>query len=118
MKMTVSLNQYQETTFDLFIFISYILIIISAFGLSRQAPKYLDILDYYVRIYICLFLIWRFNPFRTHIEFTRLDAKIAFNAGLFILTTAVINQYVDKVKIYVHETIVRKEKQEEEAVLF
>ena len=92
------LHIWQEKLFNLFIYISYILIILSAFGLSETAPKYLQYFDYYVRIYICLFLIWRFNPFRIHYEFTDLDRKIAFSAGVFILTTTALNQYVEQIK--------------------
>ena len=82
----------------MFIIISWILIIISALGFSQDASKFLEDLDYYVRIYICLFLIWRFNPFKTHYEFTDLDRKIAFSAGMFILTTTALNQYLEKFK--------------------
>jgi cytochrome c biogenesis protein CcdA len=85
---------YQERLFDITIYISYGLIILSSLGFSQLAPKYLQILDYYVRVYICLFLMWRFNPFRTYYEFTELDRKIAFSAGAFILTTTVLNQYL------------------------
>jgi hypothetical protein len=96
------LHRYQEYFFDLFIYISYFLIIVYALGISETAPKYLADLHYYVQIYICLFLIWRFNPFRTHYEFTNLDRKISFSAGLFILTTTVLNKYLidfkDKIK--------------------
>jgi hypothetical protein len=92
------LHNWQERFFNLFIFLSYLSIILSAFGLSQTAPKYLQYLDYYVRIYICLFLIWRFNPFRSYYEFTDLDRKIAFTAGVFILTTTALNQYVEQVK--------------------
>ena len=84
--------------FSIFVTVSYILIFVSFLGLSTSAPKYLDSLDYYVRIYICLFLIWRFNPFRMYYEFTDLDRKIAFSAGVFILTTTFLNQYVEEVK--------------------
>jgi hypothetical protein len=46
--------------------------------------------------------MWRFNPLRTHYEFTDLDRKIAFSAGAFILTTTALNQYLvefkDKIK--------------------
>jgi hypothetical protein len=91
---SATLHKYQEKLFDLIIYISYFLIIISALGISESAPKYLDHLDYYVRIYICLFLMWRFNPFRNHYEFTELDRKIAFSAGAFILTTTALNQYL------------------------
>ena len=72
--------------------------ILSAFGLYETRPKFLQSLDYYVRIYVCLFLIWRFNPLRSHYEFTDLDRKIAFTAGLFILTTTALNQYVEQLK--------------------
>jgi len=85
---------YQERLFDITIYISYGLIILSSLGFSQLAPKYLQILDYYVRVYICLFLMWRFNPFRSYYEFTELDRKIAFSAGAFILTTTVLNQYL------------------------
>jgi hypothetical protein len=92
------LHNWQERLFNIFIYVSYFLIIISSLGLSETAPKYLKYLDYYLRIYICLFLMWRFNPLRSHYEFTDLDRKIAFSAGLFILTTTALNQYLDDLK--------------------
>jgi hypothetical protein len=88
------LHKYQERIFDFIIYLTYSLIILSSLGISEYAPKYISELDYYVRIYICLFLIWRFNPLRTHYEFTELDRKIAFSAGAFILTTTALNKYL------------------------
>jgi uncharacterized BrkB/YihY/UPF0761 family membrane protein len=96
------LHYWQEKMFDIFIYISYFLIIISSLGLSINAPRYLQSLDYYVRVYICLFLIWRFNPLRSHYDFTNLDRKIVFSAGVFILTTTALNQYLEYFK---HEII-------------
>jgi hypothetical protein len=104
MKAT-TIHKYQEQLFNLFIYTSYFLIIVSALGLSESAPKYLDNLDYYIRVYICLFLMWRFNPLRTHYEFTDLDRKIAFSAGAFILTTTALNQYLDIIKEYIKKLI-------------
>jgi len=100
-----TLHKYQERLFNLFIYTSYFLIIVSSLGLSNSAPKYLQTLDYYIRIYICLFLIWRFNPLRSHYEFTDLDRKIAFSAGLFILTTTALNQYLDDLKNKIQNTV-------------
>ena len=93
-----NLYKIQTKMFNVFICLSYILILLSCFGLSYS---YLNIIDYYVRIYICLFLIWRFHPFKKKYEFTDLDRKIAFSAGIFILTTTIINQYLDNIKKYI-----------------
>jgi hypothetical protein len=88
------LHSIQDNFFNLFIFISWTLIIISGLGLSQIAPHFLEQLNYYIQIYICLFLMWRFHPFRSRYEFTDLDRKIAFSAGLFILTTTALNEYL------------------------
>lgn len=88
------LHRLHEGLFDIIINIAFILLLLTLFGVSQTAPEYLAYLDYYIRIYICLFLIWRFNPLRDNLHFTNLDAKISFNAGLFMLTTTALNQYL------------------------
>jgi hypothetical protein len=93
------LHKFQEYFFDIFVSITYFLILISSLGLSNSAPKYLANIDYYIRIYICLFLLWRFNPFRRIKTFTELDRKIVFSAGLFIITTTALNKYLIMLKL-------------------
>jgi hypothetical protein len=100
-----SLYNIQDKFFNIFIALSWTLIIISTLGISQNAPKFLEDLDYYVRIYICLFLMWRFHPFKSHYEFTELDRKIAFSAGLFILTTSALNKYLISVQEKIKEFI-------------
>lgn len=95
------LYRLQEILFNIFIVVTYLLIIISSFGLSDSAQTYLKLLDYYIRIYVCLFLMWRFNPFRSYYEFTNLDRKVAFSAGLLILTTTALNQYLNDIKGFI-----------------
>ena len=92
------LNDFQEKIFNLFLIISYVLIFISYFNLSQISPTYLETIDYYIKIYVCLFLIWRFNPFRNVNTFTNLDRKIAFSAGMFIITTTALNKYLTNIK--------------------
>ena len=96
--MNKKLHSFQERAFDIVFIILYLLIVISALGFSNDAQKYIEQLDYYIKIYVCLFLIWRFNPLRSHYEFTNLDAKIAFTAGFFILTTTALNTYIINIK--------------------
>jgi len=105
MKAT-TIHQYQEVFFDATIYASYAMLLMSFLGVSAYVPTYLSDLDYYVRIYICLFLMWRFHPFRMRYEFTDLDRKIAFSAGAFILTTTALNQYLVDVKNWLQQRMV------------
>ncbi len=94
-------NKVQEHVFDFTFLIIYLLYFLIALGISATAPKYLSFLDYYVKIYVSLFLILRFNPFR-NVKFTRLDKKIAYNAGLFVLfaTTTVNEIFINYFKTF------------------
>ena len=91
----------QNRAFDIFIFISWVLYFAVLFGVSINAPSYLDNVDYYAKIYVSLFLLYRFNAFRK-VTFTDLDRKIAFSAGVFLFTTTSLNQvltqYLDPIK--------------------
>ena len=84
------IHRFQNKIYDIVVYVTWALYIAIALGLSANAPQYLDDLQYYVKMYVSLFLIYRFNPFR-RVKFTGLDAKIAFSAGVFLLTTTAIN---------------------------
>jgi hypothetical protein len=92
MKYTKESNTLQEKMFMFYIYLTYFLTIVSYLGLSSFAPKYLDDLNFYIKIYVCLFLIWRFNPFRK-ISFNDYDKKIAFHSGVLILMTTTLYSY-------------------------
>ena len=98
---------YQNNLFTIFTIITWITYICLAFGIFTVSPQYLTTLDYYVKIYISLFLLYRFNPFRT-IEFNELDKKIAFNAGIFLFTTTAINSFLIHYLKNIKDTISQK----------
>jgi hypothetical protein len=89
--------------FDIIVYITWVLYVVIALGLSANAPQYLDDLQYYIKLYVSIFLIYRFNPFR-RVKFTGLDAKIAFSAGVFLLATtainSVLNNYLTELRTY------------------
>jgi hypothetical protein len=106
--MNNNILDFQHKMFTLVIVITWILYISIAVGLSINAPKYLETFDYYVKIYVSLFLLWRFNPF-TKTTFTELDRKIAFSAGILIFATTSLHslllKYFSEIKdIVVDET--------------
>lgn len=95
------IHNFQHKLIDWITYITYFLYFVIAFGLSSSAPEYLDTLSYYTKIYVGLFLVYRFNPFR-HVKMTKLDVKIAFNAGVFLLAstslTGILRAYMEQIK--------------------
>jgi hypothetical protein len=100
--MHESIYHFQDTVFSIVIYLTWILYIIILLGLSENAPQYLDDLEYYAKIYVSLFLLYRFNPFR-RVQFTKLDSKIAFSAGFFLLATTAIDSFVLKYLDYIRQ---------------
>jgi hypothetical protein len=90
-----TLYNVQSHFFNLFIILTYVSYIGIAIGIQIISPHNLHTLDYYVKIYVCLFLLYRFNPFRK-IEFNELDRKMAFSAGVFLLSTTFINEFIQR----------------------
>ena len=88
--------------------------IFSSLGISAYAPLYQEELYKAISIYVSLLLIWRFNPYRSQILSTlsikeqnnnfSLDRKISFHAGIFILTTTVLVNVLQQVKIYIKDS--------------
>ena len=70
------IHRFQEKFFDIIMQISLILLIATSLGTSIKAKQYLDDIYYYIRIYVCLFLMWRFNPLRSTYEFTTLNDEL------------------------------------------
>ena len=95
------LHKFQTQMFDIITILSFILYFVIAIGISANAPEYLGTLQSYTKLYVSLFLIWRFNPFR-RVRVTELDGRIAFSAGIFLLTTtafdSIVTYYLNSIK--------------------
>jgi len=100
--MLKKIYHFQETAFSLVIYLTWFLYIIILLGLSEKAPQYLDELEFYVKIYVGVFLLIRFNPF-WRAKFTELDSKIAFSAAFFLLATTAIDGIVTKYLDYIRQ---------------
>jgi len=61
------------------------------FGVYRFDPKYLRLLSTFMHLFICLFLIWRFHPFREH-TLRPNDGQIIFGSALLILTNVITTE--------------------------
>jgi len=95
MTFDIYIHRLHNKAYNIIIYITWFLYVVIALGLSANAPQYLEDMQYYVKMYVSLFLIYRFNPFR-RVTFTGLDAKIAFSSGVFLLATTAINTVLQK----------------------
>ena len=53
MKSATKIHEFQSKMFDIYICITYILTFASYLGISSYAPKYLNNIDSYIKIYVC-----------------------------------------------------------------
>jgi len=71
------------------IYLSYFLIF---FGIVYINKKYVQLFSDILLIFVCLFLIIRFHPYRKH-ELRNFDAKIIFASAILLLTNAGLTKY-------------------------
>lgn len=73
------------------IYLSYLLFVIAYTGVIFISPEYLQTLNTFIKYYVSLFLVIRFNPFIDHNlhnnKTASFDRRIAFSAGVFLLLT-------------------------------
>ena len=93
------MNAY-ETQYAIFNFVNsilLILLIVSFLGISTVAEKYKGPVEMLMQIYVAAFLIIRFNPFVEKPNFSPLDRKVAYSAGVFMLATTSIAKYFQSI---------------------
>lgn len=102
MASSLDLDKLQDKTLDIIFFITYVLYIGIAFGVYFISPLYISYIHNFIKLYVCLFLIYRFNPF-INTKCNNLDKKIAFTAGFFLLSTTIFDtifsSFINKTKI-------------------
>lgn len=93
--------------FNFIKYFSYLVKIIAVLyitGFLQIKPPFIIELNYFIKIILALFLMYRFNKYRENkIKFTELDRKICYSAGLYILLISFadfINEYIEAIRSY------------------
>ena len=89
-----------EKLFTYTLYATYILYIIIFLGITNYypaAPHYLTTLNQILQIYICLFLIYEFNPWRKTQKFTSFHRNVVFSAATFLLASTAASGIVRNV---------------------
>jgi hypothetical protein len=87
---------------EVFGWITKIVIFLFLIGFFQNKPTlYLNI-NFIIKILIALFMIYRFNSYRKYkIQFTELDRKASFSAGVYILFISfadIFEKYIYKIR--------------------
>lgn len=99
--ITNTLLKYTTNILLFFTVTSYI-------GLGITKPSILTIVDYYLKIFLALYLLYRFNPLKTDFEFKELDRRVAFSAGVFIFTTTIMNKILITYSTKYRDEVIKK----------
>jgi O-antigen/teichoic acid export membrane protein len=85
-----------------FSFITKVTVVLFIVGFFQSKPAFIIQFNFVVKTILALFLIYRFNSYRKHkIEFTDLDRKICYSAGIYIILISffdLINNYIDTIR--------------------
>ena len=90
--MDLSPASTTNTLLKYYTYAIYFIIISAYVGIGIAQPRWMTGFDYYLKIFISVFLLYRFNSFRNKISFEELDRRIAFSAGLLLFTSTVANE--------------------------
>jgi hypothetical protein len=89
---TINVYRYSNITY-------YILYALSLLGISIVAPLYLSYFSSLVKIYISLFLIYKFNPFKKKTTCTDYDKSLIFNSAIFLLLTTTLGDMLRSINL-------------------
>jgi hypothetical protein len=71
----------------------YILYATAFLGIMYVNPKYIANLDLAIQTFVCVFLIYKFHPFRQH-KLEPFDSNIIFASALLLLANMGLSEYV------------------------
>jgi hypothetical protein len=88
--MSTPIHHY---VFDGSVAFLHVVYVAVAFGFLENEPEYLGAIDYWVKVFMAVFLLWRFNPW-ARISFSDFDRRVVFSAGMFLFTVTIVNNYL------------------------
>jgi hypothetical protein len=87
-----ALERHKIKIFNWLFLMPYVLYLIAFFGIWYINPGYIRFVSAALQIYIALFLMYRFNPFRNH-ELRPNDDQIIFGSAFLLLANVGITSF-------------------------
>lgn len=93
MSLESTIDQIKKPFYLSMISALYFIYFVTFFGIFYINPQYISYLSFAIRLFVCSFLIYKFNPFRQH-RLEQFDGKIIFASAVLLLTDMGITEYV------------------------
>ena len=87
--------KHYQYVFVIATYLTYILYFVAYVGVWKNAPEYLDQLQYFFKIFISLVLIALFHPF-SKTTFTPFHRQVVFTAAIYLLTTTTFSIFLKR----------------------
>lgn len=58
-------------------------------GIFSAIPKFVYVWNIMVQLFLCFFLMYRYNPFRTSFHFKPIDARLIFGSAVLLLSNII-----------------------------
>lgn len=88
--------------FETSMFILHAIYLLVFLGILSTVPKYIYFWNYFVQLGLCIFLMFRYHPFRKVYKFEKDDEKIIFSVAILLFINLVsfplVLQYVESIK--------------------
>ena len=81
--------------------IYYILFSCSLLGIFIVSPTYLPILTNFIKLYIAILLIWKFNPYHSNSSLHLHDRNLIFSSAIYLLLTTTIGDILQHYKVII-----------------
>lgn len=110
MKKDILIHNKQIYNFEynflvVFSFITKLTLFLFILGFINNRPLWLIKFNSIVKVFLGLFLIYRFNKYRKYkIEFTELDRKICYSVGMYIVLISFVDYvsfFTDTIRNYI-----------------
>ena len=105
-------DRMQTLMFNIAMNVYYLLMTLTIVGLYNN-PYYVTIISDLIKLYMSCYIIWKFNPYRKNIVFTRLDMNIIYGCSVSLLFSLLVNtivmQYFDTIRSYIRNIVGSKQ---------
>jgi len=89
---------FHEKLYTYGLWASYVIFGLTTLGLWSTGTEVLPKLEFLLTIYIALFLIYNFNPYKKQKPLSGFGRGIAFSAGILILLTKGVKKYLTELE--------------------